>query len=118
MANIARNRYTEILKGRDFSKITYYFGGKDRAVGRLTNREVQFLTGRAGLNIDNPPSRAEWYRTQNFTEAREKEGSPAQNFTMHTITGAPKHATVKYDLDAGHSHLKEEIKKDIAASFN
>ena len=116
LANISGNRYTEILKDRDLSKITYYFGGKDRAVGRLTNAEVRFLTGKEGFDIDNPPASVDWYRTQNFTEARD-EGSPPQNFTMHIIKGAPKRATVKYDLDAGHSHLKEEIKKDIVASF-
>ena len=86
-ANIAGNRYTELLKGRDLSKITYYFGGKDKNVGRLSNAEVQFLTGRAGFDIDSPSGAG--YTSTSFTQG-------GSNRTMHTITGASgKYATVK-----------------------
>ena len=114
MANIARNRYTTLLKNRDLSKITYYFGGKDSNVGRLTNAEVQFLTGRAGFDIDSPPSSAatSWYNTNGFTP----DGSTVPR-TMHTITGASKKATVKYDLMARHFPLLAQTTADIVASF-
>ena len=111
-ANIARNRYTTLLKNRDLSKITYYFGGKDSNVGRLTNAEVQFLTGRASFDIDSPPTTTSWYNTNDFTP----DGSTVPR-TMHTITGASKKATVKYDLMAGHFPLLAQTTADIVASF-
>ena len=114
MANSGRNRYTRLLNGKDLSKITYYFGGKDQAVGRLTNDEVQFLTGRAGFDIDSPPTTTSWYSAYSFQEA-DRRGGP--NFTMNVVKGTQKHASVKYDLDAGHTHLEGEIQKDIVASF-
>ena len=114
MANSGRNRYTTLLKGKDLSKITYYFGGKDQAVGRLTNDEVQFLTGRAGFDIDSPPTTTSWYSAYSFQEA-DRRGGP--NFTMNVVKGTQKHASVKYDLGAGHTDLNGEIQKDIVDSF-
>lgn len=108
-SSISRNRYTQLLKGKDLSKIVYYFGGIDPNVGRLTNREVRFLTGRTGFDVATPsgPGHTETPFTQG-TESRK----------MHTITGASdKHATVKYDLQAGHRPLKVQATSDIAASF-
>ena len=39
-ADLGRNRYTTLLADKDLSKIVYFFGGKDRAVGRLTDAEI------------------------------------------------------------------------------
>lgn len=114
-ADLAQNRYSQILKGKNLGKITYYFGGKDKNVGRLTKGEVRFLTGRVGFTIDSPPRSATWYSTANFTITF--PGGRTSNRIMHIITGASNHATVKYDLLAGHFPLLEQIKKDIVAAF-
>lgn len=37
------NRYTSLLKDKDIKNIIYAYGEKDEAVGRLTDREVNFL---------------------------------------------------------------------------
>ena len=108
-ANIAGNRYTELLQGKNLGKITYYFGGKDKNVGRLSNAEVRFLTGRTGFDIDSPSGAG--YTATSFTQG-------GSNHTMHTITGVSgKYATVKYDLEAGHFPLQEQTTRDIVAAF-
>ena len=55
-ADLGRNQYTNLLANKDLSKIVYFFGGKDTAVGRLTNAEVAFLTGRNDVIVTPEPS--------------------------------------------------------------
>ncbi|WP_242204926.1 alpha/beta hydrolase [Aestuariivivens insulae] len=43
-AGFGKNRYTQLLKDIDLSNVIYAFGEKDEAVGRLTNKEINFLT--------------------------------------------------------------------------
>ena len=51
-AALGQNRYTELLKDKDLAKnILFYFGGKDRAVGRLDKDELQFLKDKKTLHI-------------------------------------------------------------------
>ena len=113
-ANIARNRYTELLKDKDLGKITYYFGGLDSRVGRLTNAEVRFLTGRTTFNVSSPSGLG--HSVTDFTQTFDDGSTSARK--MHRITGASgKHATVKFDLLAGHFPLPTQTIADIATSF-
>ncbi|MBB6460981.1 alpha/beta hydrolase family protein [Flammeovirga kamogawensis] len=45
-AGFGRNRYTTLLKNKDLSNVVYAYGEKDEPVGRLTNEEINFLTGK------------------------------------------------------------------------
>ncbi len=52
-AALGQNHYTELLKEIELSqdKILFYFGGKDRSVGRPTAEELSFLNSKNALYI-------------------------------------------------------------------
>ena len=129
-ADLGRNRYTTLLAGKDLSKIVYFFGGKDRAVGRLTNAEVQFLTGRndvivtpessATITIPNKTDSV----TVTFPAVPASGTDPAipartQPFTINALNGVAGHAKVWYSMEDGHSldSLLDTIKRELNASF-
>ena len=108
-ADLGRNRYTTLLADKDLSKIVYFFGGKDKAVGRLTDAEISFLTGRTvavtasprtppdqtgsvsvffpGVPADpstTPPYPRNTRRNQNLHHQRLERGSrPRQGMVLH-----------------------------------
>lgn len=42
-AGLGKNRYTQLFKNFDLSNVTYIYGKKDDAVGKLTDEEINFL---------------------------------------------------------------------------
>lgn len=69
---LGRFRYTETLRNLDLSKVVYAFGTGDEAVGRLTEKEIEFLESRNarvvavsaqggshGSMVDDPDAREE-----------------------------------------------------------
>ena len=137
-ADLGRNRYTSLLANKDLSKIVYFFGGKDRAVGRLTNAEVQFLTGRNGVIVTPdasatpPTTRTTPDQTQNVNVVipavpADPSASPPTpaipeqtiTHTIRALNGIAGHAKVWYSIEDGHGldSLLDKIKEELKASF-
>ena len=81
-------------------------------VGRLTDKELQFLTGRPGVKVTGtPPTTPDASRTVTVS---------GKNYTVNTLNGAAGRAAVKYSLTDGHAidSLLGTISDDLTASFN
>ena len=135
-ADLNRNQYTKLLSGK-ISKVIYYFGGIDINTGRLTDEEVQFLTGNNAFRFANFGDIKKtktmkfyvlkWIGNENRIKNRFcMEPSPSRTppcvlqRTLHTVNATSNtHATVKFDKDEGHgiTSLQDEIKQDMIASF-
>ena len=137
-ADLGRNRYTTLLANKDLSKIVYFFGGKDTAVGRLTNAEVAFLTGRNDVIVTPDPSatppttRTTPDQTENVnvnipevpadpSASPPTPVIPAQTIshTIRALNGIAGHAKVWYSIEDGHGldSLLDKIKQELNASF-
>ena len=119
-ADLGRNRYTTLLADKDLSKIVYFFGGKDRAVGRLTDAEVQFLTGRTVVVTASPPTKPDRTETVTVTfPATSDSPSTTETFTINALNGAAGHAKVWYSIEDGHGldSLLDKMKAELNASF-
>ena len=133
-ADLGRNRYTKLLANKDLSKIVYFFGGKDTAVGRLTNAEVAFLTGRNDVIVTPEPSatppttRTTPDQTENVNvviPAVPASGSdsaiPEQTIphTIRALNGIAGHAKIWYSIEDGHGldSLLDKMKEELKASF-
>lgn len=116
-ADLGRNRYTSLLANKDLSKIVYFFGGKDRAVGRLTDAEVSFLTGRTVAVTASPATTPDQTRSVSVTFP-DNPGMP-ETFTINALNGAAGHAKVWYSIEDGHGldSLLGTIKQELNASF-
>ena len=125
-ADLGQNRYTNLLVNKDLSKIVYFFGGKDRAVGRLTDAEISFLTGRTVAVTASPPTTPD--QTENVTvviPAVPASGSdpavPEQTIphTIRALNGIAGHAKVWYSIEDGHGldSLLDKMKQELNASF-
>ena len=125
-ADLGRNRYTTLLAGKNLSKIVYFFGGKDRAVGRLTDAEISFLTGRTvAVTASSPttPDKTEDV-TVNIPRVPASGSNPAipartEPHTIRALHGAAGHAKVWYSIEDGHSlgSLLDKMKEELNASF-
>ena len=135
-ADLNRNQYTKLLSGK-ISKVIYYFGGIDINTGRLTDEEVQFLTGNNAFRFVNGGDKTKtktmkfyllrWIGNENRVKNRLCSApSPLKTppcvlqRTLHTVNATSNtHATVKFDKDEGHgiTSLQDEIKQDMIASF-
>ena len=121
-ADLGRNRYTSLLANKDLSKIVYFFGGKDKAVGRLTDAEVSFLTGRNVAVTASPPTTPDQTGSVNFPGVPADPPTsaiPPKTFTINALNGAAGHAKVWYSIKDGHSldSLLGTIKQELNDSF-
>ena len=135
--DLNQHRYSKSARIREaLPKIIYYSGGKDTRVGRLTEEEVDFLTGRS-LKNGLGPNPGEGYQRQTVQlpwvlyESIKKDRTsgcwrtkiqPMTNVTrgIHIIQGLSGKAAVKYAPDDAHSipSLRKEIQADIVRSFS
>lgn len=133
-ADLKQHRYSRLIPEDALPKIIYYTGGKDTRVGRLTEEEVVFLTGRRldGIGGSSPGYRRERINAGVlFHESiyRHESLGPCLNIafvidkvmrTFHVIKGLPGRGTVKYAPEDDHnlpSFTEKEIRRDIIASF-
>ena len=119
-ADLGRNRYTTLLQGKDLSKIVYFFGGKDRAVGRLTDAEISFLTGRTVAVTASPRTPPDQTASVTVTfPATSDSPSTTETFTINALNGVAGHAKVWYSIDDGHNvdSLLGTIRQELNASF-
>ena len=129
-ADLGRNRYTTLLAGKNLSKIVYFFGGNDRAVGRLTDAEISFLTGRTVAVTASPRTIPD--QTANVSVffpgvPADPSTSPptpeipdeTKTFTINALNGAAGHAKVWYSINDGHGldSLLDKMKEELNASF-
>ena len=123
-ADLGRNRYTTLLAGKDLSKIVYFFGGRDKAVGRLTDAEISFLTGRNVAVTASPATPPD--QTDSVTvnipgdpDATTPTLPRTEPHTIRALNGAAGHAKVWYSIEDGHSleSLLGTIKQELNASF-
>ena len=133
-------RYSESARIREaLPKIIYYSGGKDTRVGRLTEEEVRFLTGRSlkhGLDSNPGSNPGEGYERRTvrltwlldeFIEPNALGGWCTKKRLMtnvrrefHIIQGLPGKAAVKYAPEDAHDipSLSKVIQADIRALFS
>lgn len=119
-ADLGRNRYTTLLAGKDLSKIVYFFGGKDGAVGRLTDAEISFLTGRTVAVTASPPTTPDKTESVSvFFPADPPTPAETKTYTINALHGAAGHAKVWYSIEDGHGldSLLDKMKEELNASF-
>ena len=133
-ADLNRNQYTKLLSGK-ISKVIYYFGGQDQALGRLTKEEVRFLTNKNNFNFSSIAKYKTGIETHQFlsecviqvtglsrctpvTTARPDPRYPLTR-NIYTVIGDPGFATVKFAMEDAHSTptLTNVKKADMIASF-
>ena len=133
-ADLNRNQYTKLLSGK-ISKVIYYFGGQDQALGRLTKEEVQFLTNKNNFNFGSIAKYKTGTETHQFlSECVIQVTGPSRcrvvtaafpdsryplTRNIYTIVGDPGFATVKFAMEDDHSTptLTNVKKADMIASF-
>lgn len=129
-ADLGQNRYTTLLADKDLSKIVYFFGGKDSAVGRLTDAEISFLTGRTVAVTASPRTTPDQTASVSVffpgTPADPSASPPTpeipartKTFTINALHGIAGHAKIWYSIEDGHSldSLLAKMKEELKASF-
>ena len=123
-ADLGRNRYTTLLAGTDLSKIVYFFGGKDTAVGRLTDAEISFLTGRTVAVTASPRTPPDQTDSVSVFFPGNPDATPpipdeTKNYTINALNGVAGHAKVWYSIEDGHGldSLLDKMKEELNASF-
>ena len=123
-ADLGRNRYTTLLANKDLSKIVYFFGGKDTAVGRLTDAEISFLTGRTVAVTASPPTPPDQTASVNVVIPGDPDATPPTSDrtvtrVIRALNGISGHAKVWYSINDGHGldSLLDKMKQELNASF-
>lgn len=134
-ADLKQHRYSQLIPEDALSKMIYYTGGKDTRVGRLTEEEVTFLTGRSltGIGGSSPGFSTKQVNPRilfhESIDLRLGASKPCTKIvflirrvmrTFHVIQGIPGRGTVKYAPADDHnlpSFTEEEIHRDIIESF-
>ena len=133
-ADLLQNRYTTLLQSKT-SKVIYYFGGQDQAVGRLSKQEVRFLTNQNSFRF----SAIAAYKTGTKTHTSLLEcvvqvtgndkctlvstARPDPRYPLtrniYTVPGSSGFATVKFAMEDAHPTptLTDVKKADMIASF-
>ena len=133
-ADLLQNRYTTLLQGKT-SKVIYYFGGQDQAVGRLSEQEVRFLTNQNSFSFSAIAAYKTATKTHTFlsecvvqvtgndkcTLVSTARPDPRYPLTrnIYTVSGSSGFATVKFVMEDAHSMptLTDIKKADMIASF-
>ena len=73
-AALGENTYSNLLANVDLSNMLYLYGGKDRAVGKLSSAEVSFLKGRKAQVLELPNRGHEHSNIEALPDSRTAKG--------------------------------------------